>query len=57
MRMKLKIVQIEIEICQLRDFVIINAVDILFISVSVCLFDCLPLSLSFSFSLSLFLPL
>lgn len=43
--MKLQIVQIEIEIeiCQLRDFVIINAVDILFISVSVCLSDCLPL--------------
>lgn len=40
--MKLQIVQIEIEICQLRDFVIINAVDILFISVSVCLSDCLP---------------
>lgn len=48
--MKLQIVQIEIEIeiCQLRDFVIINAVDILFISVSVCLSDCLPLPLSFS---------
>lgn len=46
--MKLQIVQIEIEIeiCQLRDFVIINAVDILFISVSVCLSDCLPHSLS-----------
>lgn len=49
--MKLQIVQIEIkiEICQLRDFVIINAVDILFISVSVCLSDCLTLP-----SLSLF---
>lgn len=47
--MELQIVQIEI--CQLRDFVIINAVDILFISVSVCLSDCLPsLSLTVSFS-------